>query len=176
MKIYELLNQPHQQVSQPGMNDEDDEQGKFDADKVDSNLQDVSNQIDDQDAQPAPMGGQPPDPPELDNQNPKPIDSALLSQIKSLPYAKTYDFDDNSPLNPLKIAAMTVEDLSYLQAKVRYKMQLLTMHDQVGMEDDKTMVFCTDLMRFINTVMHFKKSNTKSQLAASNPSPPYQQQ
>jgi len=97
-----------------------------------------------------------------------------MSEIKSLPYTKKYDFDDNSPLNPITIAGMKVEDLKYLQAKVRYKMQLLTMKDQVGMEDDKHMEFCNDLMRFVNTVMHFKKSNTSAQLAQTNPSPPYQ--
>lgn len=167
MRIYEILNQ------QPGQNDEDDAQGKFDADKVDKNLQDVANNVDDEQAQPDPQSSSQVQPPELDDKNTKPIDSSLLSQIKSLPYTKKYNFDDNSPLNPMQLAAKSVEDLTYDQAKVHYKMQLLTMQGQVGMDDNKTMEFCNDLMRMINTILHFKKTSTRAQLAATNPSPPY---
>jgi len=51
MRIYEVLNQPPV-PPQPGQNDEDDEQGKFDADKVDQNLQGISQDINDQNAMP----------------------------------------------------------------------------------------------------------------------------
>jgi len=176
MKIFELLNQPGQQLQQPEQDDEDNE-GKFDADKVDQNLQDISNQIDDQQAQPVQPGqDQQQQPPELDDMNTKPIDSGLLSQIKSLPYVKKYNFDDKNPLNPIKISAMKIEELTALQSKVRYKMQILTLKDQVGMDDDKNMEFCNDLSQFINTVLHFKKSNTSAQLSQYRSAPSYQSQ
>lgn len=169
MRIYEITGEPESSAEQ-----EDDAQGKFDANKVDQNLQDVANDVNYQQAQPDPQTQQPQPTPELDDKNAKPIDAALMSEIKALPYTKKYDFDDDSPLNPMTLAAMSVEDLKYTQAKVRYKMQLLTMKDQVGMDDDRTMEFCNDLMRMLNTIMHFKTTNTKNQLAATNPSPSYQ--
>jgi hypothetical protein len=171
MKIFELLNQA--QAQQPGQNDEDDSQGKFDANKVDQNLQDVANNVDDEQAQPEPQSSQQAKPTELDDQNTKPIDAALLSQIKSLPYSKKYNFKDNDPLNPMQLMAKPVEELTQDQSRVRYKMQLLTMKDQVGLEDNKDMEFCVDLAKVINTILHFKKTNTSAQLAAINPSPPY---
>ena len=178
MKIFELLNPAAAQATGTqtfqGQNDEDDDEGKFDADKVDQNLQQVSQDINAQKAMPEPVGGQEPTPPELDTKNTKPIDSALMSQIKTLPYAKKYNFKDGDQLNPIKIAAMEIQDLKDLQSKNRLKMQMMTMKDQVGLDDDKDMNFCNDLLRMVNTVMHFKKTNTASQLAQYNPSPSYQ--
>jgi len=179
MRLYELLNKkeppqpPGPQGPQDG-NDEEDSQGKFDADKVDNNLQDISNDINNQQAQPEPQAPQ--QSPELSDDNTKPIDDALMAQIKSLPYSKKYQFDYGSPLNAINLAQSSIEDLSYNQAKVRYKMQQITNQLQVGMDDDKTMEFCNDLMRLLNTIMHFKKTNTKSQLAAYNHAPAYQTQ
>jgi hypothetical protein len=174
MKIFELLNQPEPQSSQPEQDDDEDDQGKFDAGKVDQNLQDISQQVDDQQAQPA-QPNEPP-PPELDDMNVKPIDSALLSQIRSLPYTKKYVFDDESSLNPIKISSMQVEELSSLLSKTRYKMQLIMMRDQIGTDDNKNMEFCSDLIQFINAVMKFKKTNTSAQLQQFRSAPPYQPQ
>jgi hypothetical protein len=178
MKIYELLSPSAAQATGTqtfqGQNPEDDEEGKFDANKVDQNLQQVSQDINSQKTAPEPVGGQQEMPPELDAGNVKPIDDALLSQIKTLPYTKKYNFKDNDPLNPIKIAGMEVQQLSDLKSKVRLKMQMATTQDGVGLDDDKNMIYYTDLMRIVNTVMHFKKTNTASQLAQYNPSPSYQ--
>ncbi len=190
MKIFELLSQStQQQLDQagkqqsqqvPGLNPdssaqaEDDGQGKFDADKVDGSLQDIAQSVQDKDAQPdVPSGGEAQDP-ALDNSNVKPIDSALLSQIKNLSFSTKYDFKDNSPINPLNIAAMSLADLSNLNNMVRWKMQLKTVQDRVGLDDDIDMQFYTDLIKFTNTVMKFKKTNTSSQLAGIKPAPSYQ--
>lgn len=175
MRIFELLNQsPAQQVDPNTPNPEDDQDGKFDADKVDNSLQDVAQSVQDRDAQPdLPPGGEQPDP-ALDDQNAKPIDSALLGQIRNLPYSTRYQFDDNSPLNPLRLAGMEVQDLKGVLNMVRFKMQMTMMRDQVGADEDTDMSFYNDLTQFINMIMNFKKSNTKAQLAQTNPSPPYQ--
>jgi hypothetical protein len=188
MRIYELLSQSTQQQldsldkqqQPPGLDpdqsaqDEDDGQGKFDANKVDGHLQDVAQSVQDKDAQPDPFGGQEQQPEELDQQNVKPIDSALLGQIKNLPFSTRYEFKENSPLNPLNIAAMSLADLGNLSNMVRFKMQNKTMQDRIGLEDDIDMQFYTDLLKFINTVNKFKKTNTSSQLAGIRPGPSYQ--
>lgn len=188
MKIFELLSQSTQQQlnaldnqnQPPGNNpdqsaeQEDDSQGKFDPNKVDNSLKDIAQSVDDQDAQPEPMGGSDQTAPSLDNQNVKPIDSALLGQIKNLPFATRYQFDDKSPLSPLNIAAMSLSDLTNLKNMVRFKVQQRTMQDRVGLDDDVDMQFYADLLNFINVVMNFKKTGTSAQLASIRPSPPYQ--
>ena len=178
MKIFELLNpnaqQQLQDVDQQGQNPEDDAQGKFDATKVDSHLQDIAQGVGDENAQPELPQGAQGEPPELDNQNPQPIDDALLAQIKNLPYATKWDQKDKSPISPLKIAGMQLADLSNLKNMVRYKIQLTTMKNSVGSDDDPAMEYYGDLLKFVNTVMAFKKSNTKTQLAQTNPTPAYQ--
>ncbi len=184
MKIFELLqsqpdpqNQDQIDPNQPqNQNPEDDSQGKFDANKVDDNLQGIAQGIDDENAQPEVPGGEQSEPPELDNQNTQPIDDALLTQIKSLPYTTKYNFDDKSPLNPLKIAGMQVQDLSALEKQILYKMQMTTMKNQVGLDDDPMIEYCTDLLKFVHTVSAFKTSNTSSQLAQYRSAPPYQTQ
>jgi hypothetical protein len=187
MRIYELLSQSFQQQldqldnqQPPGNNpdpsaeQEDDSQGKFDANKVQDNLQDVAAQASDQNAQPEPVGGTSDQQPSLDHSNVKPIDSALLGQIKNLPFATKYQFDDNAPLNPLNIAAMSLADLMNLKNMVRFKIQQRSMQDRVGQDDDIDMQFYSDLLKFINTVNKFKKSNTSAQLAQIRPGPSYQ--
>ncbi len=187
MKIFELLqsqpdpqNQdqvdPRSPQNQKPQNPEDDSQGKFDADKVGNNLQDMAQGIDDQNAQPELPDGAQGEAPELDNQETKPLDDALLSQVKGLPYTTKYDYDDNSPLNPLKIAGMQLQDLSSLKDQVRFKMQQTMMKNQVGLDDDPMIEYCADLLKFINTVMGFKKSNTSAQLSKYRSAPSYQTQ
>jgi hypothetical protein len=176
MRLYELLNQStRQQLDSPGQdNQEDDQQGKFDADRVDSSLQDVAQQVDDQDAQPDLPSGSEQEQPELDDQNVKPIDSALMGRIQNLPYASRYQFDDKSALNPLKIAGMQISDLNNLANMVRFKMQATMMRDRIGADQDTDMQFYNDLLKFINTVRTFKKTNTKAQTTAHNAIPAYQ--
>lgn len=175
MRIFELLNQSAAQQLDPNHpNPEDDQNGKFDADQVDNSLQDIAQTVQDRDAQPdLPAGAEQQDP-GLDDDNAKPIDSALLGQIRNLPYATKYQYDDNEPLNPLRIAGMDIAQLSNLDNKVRFKMQMATVRDQVGTDDDNDMEWYNDLARFVNTVKNFKKTNTKAQLAQSNPTPSYQ--
>src|ERR1700733_128027 len=116
MKIFELLqstpdqqNQDQEDPNAPQMQPGEgappgeDPNGKFDAGSADGDLQDMAQGIDDENAQPDLPGGAGSEPPELDNQNSKPIDDALLAQIKGLPYATKYNFEDKSPLNPMKI-------------------------------------------------------------------------
>lgn len=183
MKIFELLNpQAQNQLQdldqtdpQTEQNPEDDSQGKFDANKVDQNLQDIAQNVDDQNAQPEPQGT-PTEPPELDDQNVQPIDDALLQQVKNLPYVTKYNVKDKSPLSPMKISGMQVQDLSSLKDMVRFKIQNTMMKNQVGLADDPDMEYYSDLLRFVNTVMTFKKSNTKAQMAKTSPTPAYQTQ
>jgi hypothetical protein len=178
MRIYELLNQSTQQQLDPGRkpnpNQEDDQDGKFDADKVDGSLQDIAQNVQDQDAQPDLPSGAEQNPPELDDNNVQPLDSALMGQIQNLPYVSRYKYDEKSPMNPMNIAAMSVADLNGMMNMVRVKIQATTMRDQVGVDDDTDMQFYTDLRKFINTVLKFKKTSTKAQRAAQNPTPPYQ--
>jgi hypothetical protein len=196
MRLYELLsknaedqlnqlNQPQQQQV-PGADpdasaqEEDDGQGKFDADKVQNSLQDVAQSVNDQNAQPdLPAGAEQTDP-ALSDDNVKPIDSALLSQIKNLPFASKYKFSNNAPLAPLKIAAMSVADLGNLRNMVRYKIQMATIQenkislDEDNSGDDTDMQFYIDLLKFINTVTKFKTTNTSTQLSAYRSAPAYQ--
>lgn len=189
MKIFELLNQNSNQSLDPETqnqidnwwkngqnpsNPEDDEQGKFDTNKVDQNLQDIAQQTQDGNAQPELPGGAPETPPELDSQNVQPIDDALLQQIKNQAYVTKYDVKDNSPISPLKIAGMQLPDLANLRNMVRFKIQSTMMKHQIGLDDDPAMEYYSDLLRFVNTVMTFKTSDTKSQLAKINPTPAYQ--
>jgi len=188
MKLYELLSQstqqeldqldPQQNQQPPGLADqsaqqEDDGQGKFDPNKVDSSLKDVAQSVDDQNAQPDMPSGAEAEPPELDQQNVKPIDSALMSQIKNLPYTK-YPFPENGKLAPLKIAAMSLADLSNLKNMTRYKIQAKSLSGDFGSNDSIDLKFYNDLIDFTNTVMKFKKGNTSSQLSGTCPAPSYQ--
>jgi hypothetical protein len=192
MRLFELLSQNYQQQldqldqqqqqqnqQPPGLADqsadqEDDGQGKFDADKVDSSLKDIAQSANDQNAQPDLPAGAEGQPEELDNQNVKPIDSALMSQIKNLPYSTRYPWNDNDPLHPLKIAAMSLADLSNLKNMVNYKIQARSIQNRVGLDDDIDMQFYIDLLKLVNTVMKFKKTSTSAQLASVRPSPSYQ--
>lgn len=191
MKIFELLNQNTNQAVDPEAQDQqnkwkngatpggtgDDTQGKFDADDVDQGLQDLATQTQDQNAQPEPPGGSAQQiEPELDNDNVQPIDDALLQQIKNQPYVTKYNVKDSSPISPLKIASMQLPDLANLKNMVRFKIQATMMQNRVGLDDDPTMEYCSDLLRYINTVSAFKTTNTKTQLAQINPTPYYQQQ
>lgn len=175
MKIFEVLGQSPQQqlqdINQEPENEEDDSNDKFSADQVDNNLKDTAANINDQNAMPEPEDGGQEDP-EFDDQNVKPLDDALMSQIKSLPYATKYEFDDKSPLNPIRIAGMEIADLSNLANTVKVKMQNEMMKNPLGYDDD-TIGYCNDLLRFINVVMKFKKTNTKIQLDKINPSSSY---
>lgn len=175
MRLFELLNQTGQEPPDDAGSEEDD-QGKFDADKVDQNLQNIAQGVDDDNAQPEPVGGTQQPPPELDPNNMKPLDDALIGQIKSLPYVTKNNFDPKSKLAPLKIAAMKIQELSSLKDMVRYKMQMATMSANPGLDDDDTMEYYNDLLRFVNTIMSFKKSNTKAQMAQFSQTPSYQQQ
>jgi hypothetical protein len=186
MKILELLNQQAQQKMNqigpgqdpsdqlPNPNDEDDSQGKFDADKVDGNLQDLSASVNDNNATPEPVGGAEEPAPELDDQNVDPLDDALMAQIRTLPYSTKYDFGEKDNLNPIRIAGMEIADLSNLSNTVQFKMQTEMLKNPVGGADNDTIQFCNDLLRFINVVMKFKKSNTSAQLSKTSPSPAYQ--
>jgi hypothetical protein len=185
MKLFELLqskpdpqNQDQNDPNQPQMQQSsgEDASGKFDANQVDDNLQDIVQNVDDENAQPDLPQGAGTEPPELDNQNTKPIDDALLGQIKNLPYATKYNFDDKSPLNPLKIAGMQLQDLSSLKNQVEYKLQFATIKNQVGNFDNDLIEYCNDLLKFINTVTTFKTSSTASQLAQYRSAPPYKKQ
>lgn len=182
MKIFELLNQNAQQPVDPEAQDqnnpqnaEDDGSGKFDAGKVDQNLQDLAQGVQDQNAQPEPPGGSQPDPEELDNNNVKPIDDALLQQIKTQPYVTKYNVKDSSPISPINIAGLQVADLSNLKNMVRYKIQTTVMKNQVGLDDDPAMEYYSDLLRYVNTVTSFKTTSTKAQMAQTIPAPSYQQ-
>jgi hypothetical protein len=176
MRLFELLNQNTQDPSAADADSEEDDQGKFDAGKVDQNLQDIAQGVGDENAQPdLPMGAQA-QPPELDPSNMKPLDDALIAQIKSMPYVTNNKFDSKSKLAPLKIAAMKIQELSSLKDMVRYKMQMATMSANPGLDDDDTMEYYNNLLRFVNTILAFKKSNTKSQMAQYNQTPSYQQQ
>lgn len=189
MRLYELLSQSTQQQldqidqqnqkqvpgqADPSAQGEDDGEGKFDADKVDSSLKDVAQSVDDQNAQPDMPGGMPQNPPQLDDQNVKPIDAALLGQIKNLPYSSKYKFKGNSPIAPLKIAALSLSDLSNLRNMIRFKIQETSISDRVGLDDDGGMQFLNDILNFTNTVMKFKKTNTSAQLGGIRPAPAYQ--
>lgn len=189
MRLYELLSQSTQQQldqldkqqsqqvpgeTDPSAQGEDDGQGKFDADKVDGSLKDVAQSVDDQNAQPDMPSGMPSQAPELDDNNVKPIDAALLGQIKNLPFSSKYNFKENSPIAPLKIAAMSVADLGNLRNMVRYKIQQKTMSDRVGLDDDVDMQFYNDMLKFTNSVLKFKKTNTSAQLGGIRPAPSYQ--
>lgn len=181
MRIFELLNPNAQQQmdaldqgQQQGQPPQDDTQGKFDADSVDADLQNTAQGIDDENAQPEiPQGGET-EPPEMDAQNTEPLDNALLSQIKGLPYVQKYSFGKNSKLDPMMIAQMTVADLSSLKNQVMYKIQDNTVEGQIGLDNDKMTEYCDDLLEIINRVMAFKKTSTRDQLAQTNPTPPYQ--
>jgi hypothetical protein len=128
MKIFELLNpqanQQLQDLDQQGQNPEDDSQGKFDAGKVDSQLQDIAQEGGDEQAQPDLPQGAPSEPPELDSQNSQPIDDALLAQTKNLPYAKKWKPKEKSPISPINIAKMDLAGLSNLRNMVRLKSQM----------------------------------------------------
>jgi hypothetical protein len=179
MKIYELLKQsPTQQLQDinqaPPQNPEDDQNGKFSADQVDNDLQQASSDINDQNAMPEPMGGAEPQDPELDNQNIEPLDDVLMAQIRTLPYSTRYEFDDKSPLNPIRIAGMEIADLSNLANMVKVKMQTQILKNPIGNDDNDTLQYCNDLLRFINVVMKFKKSSTSDQLSKTRPAPSYQ--
>lgn len=188
MKIFELLNQaPNQQLDpdtqtqidnwfQNGQqqNPEDDEQGKFDTSKVDQNLQDLAQGAADQNAQPEPPGGAPETAPELDDTNVKPVDDALIQQTKNEPYVIKWNVKDNSPIAPMKIMQMQLDELSHLQNMVRFQQQNISLKNKVGANDTDAMQWYNDLLRFVNTVADFKKSNTKAQLAKINPTPAYQ--
>lgn len=176
MRIFELLNpQAQQKLSalDQGQNPGEDAQGKFDASQVDANLQDIAQGANDQNAQPdLPQGAETP-PPELDNQNTKPLDDALLGQLKKLPYNR-YPVDDKSPISVMNIAQMELDDLSSLKNQVIFKSQMTSMKDKVGLDENEDLEFYNDLLKVINTVMQFKTSNTKAQLAQTNPTPSYQ--
>jgi len=181
MKIFELLNPNAQQQLQnldqdpnQGPNPEDDAQGKFDANKVDSHLQDIAQGIGDENAQPEIPQGAEGEPPELDNQNPQPIDDALIAATKNLPYATNWPHKDKDKTSPMNILGMQLADLSNLKNMVRYKIQILTMKNSVGNNENKDMEYYGDLLKFVNTVTAFKRSNTKTQLAQTNPTPAYQ--
>lgn len=186
MKLFELLSPYHNQLLNPEQNKDDqdqqqqpkpgeDQQGKFDAGQVDQNLQDIASDAKNKDAQPEPQGAQT-EPPELDDQNVKPVDDALLQQTKNQPYNTKWQHNQRGQIAPMKILGMQIDELSRLQNMVRLAMQSETMQDQVGMSDNDDMEWYSDLLKFVNTVMAFKKSNTKAQLAKINPTPAYQTQ
>lgn len=180
MRIFELLNQNAKQpVNDPQYdpaNDSQDQPGQAaanaDPTQVDQNLEDLAQQAGDENAAPEPQS--PTQPPELDDDNVKPVDDALLAQVKHLPYTSKYDFDDNSPLNPIAIMQMQPQDLSHLRNQVRYKMQVVGLKDQIGLDDNRMIEYCNDLLRFIDVVSNFKKTNQRTQLAQTNPLPTYQ--
>jgi hypothetical protein len=174
MKLFEIINQNQQNISYQNMMD-DDENG-IDINKINNNLQDIAQNVQDQDAQPdLPQGAQT-EPPEMDPNNMKPIDDALIGKIKNLPYNTNWQHDDDSKLSPINIAKMNIADLNSLRNKVRLKMQLTDIKNQPGMQTYQIISYCNDLIRFIDTVIDFKKSNTKSQMAQFNPLPSYKQQ
>lgn len=183
MKIFELMNTyPNQKIPDPdqamqsqGQNPGEDQQGKFDANQVDQNLQDIAQNVGDQNAQPdLPQGAEPEQPPELDDANIQPIDDALLSQIKSQPYVTKWNVTEKSPISPLKIAKMDTQELSSLRNLIRFKIQTTTLQDQVGLDDNSNMEYYNDLRQFVDTILRFKKTNTKAQLAKTNPTPSFQ--
>jgi hypothetical protein len=185
MKIYELLNQnprqavdpnqEQQQLNQQTPNPEDDQQGKFDADKVDQNLQDLAQGAGDQQAQPDLPNGAQQENPELDNQNIQPVDDALIQQTKNEPYTTKWNVPDKSPIAPMKILSMQLSDLSTLRNMIRFQQQNLSMRNKIGLKDSKSMEWYNDMLKFVDTVMTFKTTNTKSQMAQLHSTPAYQQ-
>lgn len=168
--------------AQPAFQPEDDQQqppaggapqGAND-NTIDGNLQQIAQGVGDQNAQPDLPAGSEPQNPELDNSNAEPIDDALLAQLKGMPFATKYNFNPKMKITPMKIAAMGLEDLSNLRETVRFKMQNIMMQNQVGLDDDPTIEYCTDLLRFVNTAMAFKRQNAASQLTQYNPGQAYQ--
>ena len=87
----------------------------------------------------------------------KKINDALLTAVQGMPYVDEYEHDDNSKIAPEKILQMNFDELSHLRTLVTNKINMISLHDKVGMYDDPGVKWYQDLRDFVDKVFSMKK-------------------
>ena len=104
----------------------------------------------------AALGGLPTDV-EDEEEEVKKINAALLTAVQGMPYVDEYEHDDNSKIAPEKILQMNLDELIHLRTLVTNKINMITLHDKVGMYDDPGVKWYQHLRDFSDRVLNMKK-------------------
>ena len=87
----------------------------------------------------------------------KKINAALLTAVQGMPYVDEYEHVANSKIAPEKILQMDFDELSHLRTLVTNKINMITLHDKVGMYDDPGVKWYQHLRDFTDRVFSMKK-------------------
>ncbi len=94
---------------------------------------------------------------EAEQEEVKKINDALVAAVSGMPYVDEYDHDENSKITPEKIMQMNIDDLTHLRNLATNKINMISLHDKVGMYDDPGVKWYHHLRDFTDKVLSMKK-------------------
>jgi len=104
-----------------------------------------------------------PPPPEEEVEEMQPVDSALLASVKGLPFVSAWEHSDSSKVHPMRVMAMSLDELTNLRNAIRANLNKHMVTDKVGLWDSDPVRYLNDALEFTERVFSFRKDHGDEQ-------------